>query len=149
MESNLCFCSAQYGFIWWLCLFHLPGDFKHGQFASLVCIRLCLYHGFQCLRLSRHRALSYKCQVCLAMHCTTTRAAMQFWVMIWFFPPFRSTAMAVTLAVARLGAILGNVVFGYLIEVSCAVPILLVASLLASGGLLGIKLPNTSNVALS
>ena len=65
------------------------------------------------------------------------------------FSSFRSTAMAVTLAVARLGAILGNVVFGYLIEVSCAVPILLVASLLASGGLLGIKLPNTSNVALS
>merc|ERR1719414_1450753 len=61
----------------------------------------------------------------------------------------RSTAMAVTLAVARLGAILGNVVFGYLIEVSCAVPILLVASLLASGGLLGIKLPNTSNRPLA
>lgn len=61
----------------------------------------------------------------------------------------RSTAMAVTLCVARLGAILGNVVFGYFIEVSCAIPILLVAALLLSGGLLGIKLPNTTNTALA
>ena len=57
--------------------------------------------------------------------------------------------MAVTLAFARVGAIVGNVVFGYLIEVSCAVPILMVATLLASGGLLGLRLPNTSNKALA
>ena len=57
--------------------------------------------------------------------------------------------MAVTLAVARLGAILGNVVFGYFIEVSCAVPILMVAVLLVSGGLLSIKLPNTSQKPLA
>jgi VNT family MFS transporter (synaptic vesicle glycoprotein 2) len=56
--------------------------------------------------------------------------------------------MAVTLAVARIGAILGNVVFGYFIEISCAVPILMVAVLLVSGGLLSIKLPNTSNTPL-
>jgi len=61
----------------------------------------------------------------------------------------RSTAMAVNLAVARLGAITGNVVFGSLIETSCAVPILMVAALLLSGGLLSIKLPNTSNEALA
>ena len=61
----------------------------------------------------------------------------------------RSTAMAVTLAVARIGAILGNVVFGYFIEISCSVPILLVASLLLAGGLLSIKLPNTSNTPLA
>jgi len=61
----------------------------------------------------------------------------------------RSTAMAVTLAVARLGAILGNVVFGYFIELSCAVPILMVAVLLVSGGLLSIRLPSTSGTALA
>jgi len=61
----------------------------------------------------------------------------------------RSTAMAVSLAVARLGAITGNVVFGSLIETSCAIPILMVAALLLSGGLLSIKLPNTSNAALA
>ena len=67
----------------------------------------------------------------------------------YIFFTSRSTAMAVSLAVARLGAIAGNVVFGELIETSCAVPILMVASLLLSGGLLSIKLPNTSNAALT
>ena len=42
----------------------------------------------------------------------------------------RSSAMAVTLVSARLGAILGNLVFGLFLEVQCAVPILTVASLL-------------------
>ncbi len=53
---------------------------------------------------------------------------------------FRSTAMAVTLAAGRFGAILANVVFGYFIAVSCAVPILSVAALLVSGGLVEMKL---------
>ena len=61
---------------------------------------------------------------------------------------YRSTAMAVTLITARLGAILGNVVFGYLVEVNCAVPILSVATLLALGGLAGLLLPNTTNAPL-
>ena len=50
---------------------------------------------------------------------------------IELFPTsLRSTAMAITLAAARLGAILGNLVFGYLVETYCAVPILTVAGLL-------------------
>merc|ERR1712098_81012 len=64
---------------------------------------------------------------------------------IELFPThLRSTAMAVTLAAARLGAILGNLVFGYLVETHCAIPILLVAALLVGGGLLGLTLPNTT-----
>lgn len=42
----------------------------------------------------------------------------------------RSTAMAVTLVAARMGAIVGNLVFGYLVESHCATPILMVAGLL-------------------
>ncbi len=42
----------------------------------------------------------------------------------------RSTAMSITLAAARLGAILGNIIFGFMLDVACAVPILLVAALL-------------------
>ena len=38
--------------------------------------------------------------------------------------------MSITLVAARLGAILGNLVFGLLLDVTCAVPILLVAALL-------------------
>ncbi|XP_065572428.1 synaptic vesicle glycoprotein 2C-like isoform X1 [Artemia franciscana] len=60
----------------------------------------------------------------------------------------RGTAMAVTLAAARLGAILGNLLFGFLVDVACAVPIILVAVLLIGGGLLGLLLPNTTREPL-
>ena len=38
--------------------------------------------------------------------------------------------MSITLAAARLGAILGNIIFGVFVDVACAIPILLVATLL-------------------
>ena len=56
--------------------------------------------------------------------------------------------MGVTLVPARLGAILGNIVFGFAIDVNCAIPILSVATLLVSGGLVGLLLPNTTRRAL-
>jgi VNT family MFS transporter (synaptic vesicle glycoprotein 2) len=79
----------------------------------------------------------------------------------------RSTAMAITLAAARLGAILGNIIFGVFVDVICAVPILLVAALLigndlnyilkdlknylsfSGGGLLSLLLPNTTKEPLT
>lgn len=68
---------------------------------------------------------------------------------IELFPTsLRSTAMAVTLVSARLGAIVGNLVFGYLVESHCATPILMVATLLIGGGLLGTLLPNTTKKPL-
>lgn len=60
----------------------------------------------------------------------------------------RSTALAVTLLSARLGAIMGTITFGYLVDLHCAVPMLLVTILLIFGGLLGIALPNTTRTAL-
>ncbi len=77
--------------------------------------------------------------------------------------------MSITLVAARLGAILGNLIFGLLLDVTCAVPILLVAALLMGtdnfklflkqsqqlwiviylgGGILGILLPNTTKEPL-
>lgn len=61
----------------------------------------------------------------------------------------RSTALAVTLLAARLGAIAGNLVFGSLIDVYCAVPMFMVACLLIVGGIMGLLLPNTTRVALT
>ena len=61
---------------------------------------------------------------------------------------FRSTGMAVTLAFGRLGAILGQLTFGYLLDVNCAVPIIIVAALMISGGLTGLLVPNTTGIAL-
>ena len=74
--------------------------------------------------------------------------------------------MAVTLVAARMGAIVGNLVFGYLVEAHCATPILMVAGLLfgeilqerscflgfnlliSGGGIMGIFLPNTTKKPL-
>ncbi|XP_023330505.1 synaptic vesicle glycoprotein 2B [Eurytemora carolleeae] len=53
---------------------------------------------------------------------------------IELFPTrLRGTAMAITLVSARIGAILGNLVFGYLVESHCAVPIIMVAGV--AGGI--------------
>jgi len=69
---------------------------------------------------------------------------------IELFPTsLRGTGMAITLAAARLGAIMGNVLFGYLVESNCAIPLVSVATLLVSGGLLGALLPNTTKQSLT
>eukprot|EP00088_Acartia_fossae_P019815 TRINITY_DN2157_c0_g1_i18.p1 TRINITY_DN2157_c0_g1~~TRINITY_DN2157_c0_g1_i18.p1 ORF type:complete len:533 (-),score=59.66 TRINITY_DN2157_c0_g1_i18:164-1762(-) len=60
----------------------------------------------------------------------------------------RGTAMAITLVSARIGAILGGLVFGYLVDVNCAIPIVSVAVLLTVGGLMGFLLPNTTKKPL-
>ena len=56
--------------------------------------------------------------------------------------------MGVTLAAGRLGAILGQLVFGSLLDVNCAIPIVAVAVLMITGGLTGLLVPNTTGIAL-
>ena len=56
--------------------------------------------------------------------------------------------MGVTLAAGRLGAILGQLVFGSLLDVNCAIPIVAVAVLMITGGLTGLLVPNTTGMAL-
>ena len=56
--------------------------------------------------------------------------------------------MAVTLAFGRLGAILAQLTFGMFLDVNCAIPLILVASLMISGGITGLFLPNTTGIAL-
>ncbi|KAL3883756.1 hypothetical protein ACJMK2_029988 [Sinanodonta woodiana] len=58
----------------------------------------------------------------------------------------RSTAFGVMTGIARIAAILGNVVFGQLVDIHCSIPIIMVSVLLAFGGLCSIKLPNTTRV---
>lgn len=60
----------------------------------------------------------------------------------------RSTAFGLQATVGRVAAILGNVVFGQLVDIHCSVPLLLVASLLGAGGLLAFKLPKTDKSSL-
>ncbi|BFZ14245.1 hypothetical protein BsWGS_17284 [Bradybaena similaris] len=58
----------------------------------------------------------------------------------------RSTAFGVQTGALRVGAILGNIIFGELVDVYCAIPMLLVAVLLAFGGLASLWLPNTTGI---
>ncbi|XP_070178141.1 synaptic vesicle glycoprotein 2C-like isoform X2 [Littorina saxatilis] len=55
----------------------------------------------------------------------------------------RSTAFGVQTGIMRIAAILGNVIFGLLVDVHCAIPMILVAALMAFGGLVSLRLPNT------
>ncbi|KAK3580500.1 hypothetical protein CHS0354_001097 [Potamilus streckersoni] len=58
----------------------------------------------------------------------------------------RSTAFGVMTGIARIAAILGNVVFGQLVDIHCSIPIIMVSILLAFGGLCSVKLPNTVQI---
>ncbi|XP_071788639.1 synaptic vesicle glycoprotein 2C-like [Asterias amurensis] len=60
----------------------------------------------------------------------------------------RSTAFGVQGVINRLASIVGNVIFGILIQTHCAVNILLVAALLVFGGLLSLTLPRTKKISL-
>ena len=55
----------------------------------------------------------------------------------------RGTGFGFCNAVCRLAAVLGNLVFGSLVGVSKAVPILLASAVLVGGGLVGLRLPDT------
>ncbi|KAJ8417134.1 hypothetical protein AAFF_G00283610 [Aldrovandia affinis] len=61
----------------------------------------------------------------------------------------RSSALGFFTGVGRIGAIMGNVVFGQLVDSNCAVPVLLVSALLFTGGLTALRLPRTKQTELT
>ncbi|XP_061898706.1 synaptic vesicle glycoprotein 2C [Entelurus aequoreus] len=61
----------------------------------------------------------------------------------------RSSALGVFTGVGRVAAITANVVFGRMVDSSCAVPILLVSVLLLVGGLAALFLPQSKQMALT
>ncbi|KAM4618497.1 synaptic vesicle glycoprotein 2B [Polymixia lowei] len=61
----------------------------------------------------------------------------------------RSSALGFFTGVGRVAAIMGNIVFGYLVDTSCAVPILLVSALLLTGGIVACFLPQTRQTELT
>ncbi|XP_017562251.1 synaptic vesicle glycoprotein 2C isoform X1 [Pygocentrus nattereri] len=61
----------------------------------------------------------------------------------------RSSALGFFTGVGRVAAIMGNVVFGQLVDSNCAVPILVVSALLLAGGLAALKLPPTKQTDLT
>ena len=60
------------------------------------------------------------------------------------FLSLRTTASAMGLVFVRIGAILGLILFGWFVEVSPIVPILIVACVMTVGAILSIFLPKTT-----
>ncbi len=50
---------------------------------------------------------------------------------------------------ARFGAILGNIVFGLAVDISCFIPLCTISILLVSSGLLSFRLPESSQIDIS
>uniref|UniRef100_W5L4P5 Synaptic vesicle glycoprotein 2 n=1 Tax=Astyanax mexicanus TaxID=7994 RepID=W5L4P5_ASTMX len=65
------------------------------------------------------------------------------------YPTQLSSALGFFTGVGRVAAIMGNVVFGQLVDSNCAVPILLVSVLLLAGGLAALRLPGTKQMDLT
>lgn len=61
----------------------------------------------------------------------------------------RSSALGFFTGVGRVAAIMGNVVFGKLVDTNCAVPVLLVSALLLTGALVALLLPQTKQTELT
>lgn len=56
---------------------------------------------------------------------------------------FRGTGFGFCNAMCKLAAVLGNLIFGSLVGITKAIPILLASSVLVCGGLVGLRLPDT------
>ena len=61
----------------------------------------------------------------------------------------RSTARGVQFVAGRLGAIMGNILFGLAIDLNCLIPLLTISSLLILSGFLSFKLPESSKIDIN
>lgn len=72
--------------------------------------------------------------------CTTTE----------LFPTkLRSTALGVQFVAGRLGAIMGNILFGLAIDLNCYIPLLTISSLMIVSGILSFKLPESNKMDIN
>lgn len=55
----------------------------------------------------------------------------------------RGTGFGFCNAMCKLAAVLGNLIFGSLVGITKAIPILLASTVLVGGGLVGLRLPDT------
>nr|CAD7427865.1 unnamed protein product [Timema monikensis] len=86
---------------------------------------------------------------CIFEALTSLAISTVFCVMVDLFPTnLRVMAAALSLTFGRAGALIGSLVFGYLIDLNCLVPILLFTALLLGSGGLCLLLPNTGKEQL-
>ncbi|XP_044738660.1 synaptic vesicle glycoprotein 2C-like isoform X2 [Chrysoperla carnea] len=81
---------------------------------------------------------------CIFEAITSTTEAVIFCLVVDLFPThLRAVALALTVTCGRIGAILGNIVFGILIDLNCIVPIYTFGCLLIASGFLCFSIPKT------
>ncbi|KAJ8985612.1 hypothetical protein NQ317_015105 [Molorchus minor] len=81
---------------------------------------------------------------CIFEALTSLGISTVYCVMVDLFPTnLRVMAAALSLTFGRGGALIGNLLFGFLIDLNCVVPIALFGSMLLGSGLLCLLLPNT------
>ncbi|KAK9758797.1 hypothetical protein QE152_g707 [Popillia japonica] len=74
---------------------------------------------------------------------------LELTIVVDMFPTtLRAIAVSITLMIGRSGAVVGNVVFPYLLAAGCLPPFLMVGSILLMSTLLTVLLPNTDMKAL-
>jgi VNT family MFS transporter (synaptic vesicle glycoprotein 2) len=64
------------------------------------------------------------------------------------FFPCRATGFGFLNALCKAAAVLGNLIFGSLVSITKAIPILLASTVLVCGGLVGLRLPDTRTQVL-
>ncbi|CAH0389528.1 unnamed protein product, partial [Bemisia tabaci] len=81
---------------------------------------------------------------CIFEALTSLGISVVYCIMVDLFPTnLRVMAAALSATIGRVGALLGNLVFGFLIDTFCVVPIMLMAALLFMSGILAMFLPAT------
>lgn len=68
--------------------------------------------------------------------------------LFYFFFSFRATSFGFLNALCKAAAVLGNLIFGSLVGITKAIPILLASTVLVCGGLVGLRLPDTRTQVL-
>jgi VNT family MFS transporter (synaptic vesicle glycoprotein 2) len=60
--------------------------------------------------------------------------------------PSRSSALGVQFVAGRLGAILGNILFGLAVDINCFIPLGSISTCLILSGLITFKLPESNKI---
>ncbi|XP_058794888.1 synaptic vesicle glycoprotein 2B-like [Phymastichus coffea] len=86
---------------------------------------------------------------CIFEALTSLGISLVYCIIVDMFPTnLRVMAAALSLTMGRLGALVGNLVFGYLIDMACVVPVVLFAAFLFACGFLSFFLPKTGKETL-
>lgn len=118
---------------------------KFGKKTLLIC-NLCIA-GLSVIGLNWvHRTYDTLVLSCIFEALTCTCEAVIFCVVVDLFPTnLRAIALALTVTSGRFGAILGNILFGWLVDLNCVVPIYAFGLLLVSSGIFCFTLPTRSS----